>query len=404
MVEQDGKFFQETDNQLRNLEVNLRLHNLDCSINLLGVAHEGRPNPIVFREIDKADVITLELTRHVVQAGLTQEKSQVLRKSLFWRTVIKQLRNKTGGEKIIGIEINPVPRIDWKRLSLHNGERIFSPAPITIEVERESISELSEIVRPDELNALERNNWLVTENGDIAYFALETLTKKFKKLKKGEIKYLPVPLSTGVRIVSCDLDQLSRDLKRMTLKKLRKYPVAFITPPPPSQIEACKLCRKILRQTKLFEDYQIDYLISGIMGVYLLSPVSITESREIAHATNQYVRGKRETNKPSVNVLHIGGACHTSRLFKIFSRYLSSNDSEIQLKQSYDSKSARILPKISMSYFKNHIPLLNILSASRINNREVEIFPEIMRRDIEDAIFNNREEFEKFMRRAFDLK
>ncbi len=215
---------------------------------------------------------------------------------------------------------------------------------------------------------------------------------------------MPVPLSTGVRIVSCKLEQLSKDLNKKSPNTFHNYPIAFITPPPSSQLESCNLCRKVLRRTNLFEDYQINSLVSGIMGVYLLSPVSITESREIAHATNQYVRSRKETNKPTVNVLHIGGACHTSRLFKIFSGYLSSNDSEIQLSQAYDSRSEKYLPISSMSYFKNRIPLLTILSASKINNHEVQVSPEMIARDIENVISSNRDEFDQFMRRAFKIK
>jgi len=395
MLELDRNFFQETDERLRILENNLKIRNLKCKIDLMGVGHAGRPEEIVLDKLKKANVVTLELTRRVVEAGLTSHNSKILKKNVFWKTIIKELRNGMEEKKISGIEVNQTPRVAWKRLSLHYGVSTLSPSPITIEIDNDSIPRLSALLGEQEIDNLQKFNWLITTHKSIAYAAVAALFKKIEK-NKNATNFFPISLNPGIRLVSCNLGKISKDLKKETYNNLvENYEITFMTPPHPSLIKSHKLCRDIIKETNLVDHSYVDFIALAVMCVYLLSPVSVTETREIAYITNQYVRSIDKTKKSHVNVLHIGGSIHTSRLLEAFRTSVSVDNPIIEINQDYDLKSKNSYSKGFVSFFKDHIPFINTLMASKVNGYEMEVFPEMIKKDLENLITNNRDEFKE---------
>lgn len=375
--------YRKVGKRLRILEDNLSLRNLSCDITLMGVGHDGIPEAPIRERLKTADVVTLELTRRVVQAGLANEDSSILERNVFWRTIIDDLREDPEGKRVRGIEVNQTPRIAWKRFNLHYGLATLAASPLSIEVERDHIAGLASLLSQDELKRLEKYNWLITEDISVAVEVINHLSSTMETLADKD-KALPVSIKPGISLVCLDLKQMKAD------KEFKNHKVTFMTPPHPSLPEAFELIDRLIKEFDFLENREAVVLAYDVMLLYLLSPPELTEVKEIAYVTNQYVRDDIRLGKKRVEVVHIGGAVHTSVLCGIFDSSLP-HQSRINVTPIFDSEGEKMIPL--RSFFRDFIPFDQRMSAVRVCGFEAEVIPKLMGQQVEETILSNLEEF-----------
>lgn len=348
----------------------------------MGVSHAGEPDEMVLDRVKRADVVTLELTRQVVQAGLRGEDSQILRNNSFWRGIIESLRSDTVNKRIRGVEVNQSPRVAWKRLSLHYGNPTLASSPFTIEVSRDRISDFYQLLSETELTTLKDRSWLITNNRYITDAVCQRLEEVTGALKDWGF---PVEMSPGIFWV-CSASPEESDKTDDY-----RYKITFMTPPHPSLIEAFELIKRELGDLNLLKETEVNSFAFDVMLTYLLSPPELTEAREIAYVSNQSVRDPTtKPNQKTLEVVHVGGAHHTERLERIFQASLPVNP-RITINTSYDSNYLNFV--WLGPFFRDYIPFDRRMLAVRVTGFETEVVPELIGQDVVTAVVDNRDDF-----------
>jgi len=371
----EREIVKDTGKRLRILGDNLSRSDTTCTINLMGVKHDGEPGKDILNSMHQADVVTLELTRGVVHAGLGSENSQLLGRNSFWKTIIKDLK-KTEGKMVRGIEINQTPRIAWKRFSLFRNDATLAASYLTFAVDQKNCFNMDNILDRETAENVRQNNWAFCDNNK----TLHNLFRLTESVAVSDIKdKLPLQIAPGLSLVC-----INNEDKAMS--------VTLITPPHPSVVLAYDKIRQALRYSKLLYEKEIEIFGSSIIMNYFLTLSELTDVKEIAYFANQYTR-QTNNKRHNFDVLHIGGSYHTPVMASIFND-LNTDTDHIKVKQSYDTR----VPLTNSLYNFFSFPLDFIhyrdrVAAIKTINNDVEMQPDLISRQVYLAIKNHLDEY-----------
>jgi hypothetical protein len=383
MATPEANIYHDAKKQLRMLNYHLSTSSASCDIELHGIQHKDYPDGASLEKLRGADVVTLELSRGVVHAGLQNRDSKVLQKNLFWKSIVDELHGIAENKKIQGIEINQTPRVAWKRFSLHQGVITLTPSPLIIEIQKEHIPNLSSLLDEHELETLQKRNWLITESPEIADPIYESFEQSLNARSNTKLSY-PIPLWAGASVVCSNLTN------SMGESDLEDYTITFITPPHPSLIEANTQIQQVLRTTGFFDDKEILSVALSTMCTFLLSPAELTEVQEIAYVAKQFVAHNMKSNQKNINVLHLGGAFHTPVLFDIFQASVPI-DANIDITSTFDSKASKM--NALGTFFRDNISFEHRMEAVKVKGYDVIVTPKLIGQYVKEAIYRNMDKF-----------
>ncbi len=355
-----------------------RIHSLlddiggNCDIELAGVRHHGKPPTRLIKHAQSADVVTLELTRGVVQAGLAGQNSNLFRKNPFWGKLVESLGEYREKKKVRGIEVNQSPRIAWKRLNLHFGSIALAPTRYCIEVPAHEVESAAEFLQDEELVTLQKNKWLIASGVKMYHNVQNRISESLtKKVCKG----FPVPLSESLALVAFN----------KTVDSTESFEVTFIVQPHHSVLQSVEEISKLLQHYGYLSARDISETIPNALLPYFFSPVELSEAEEIAYFTKQYIRTDRKSNQKHFGVIHIGGAFHTNVIAQVLNASLPENSERIHIVECYyvpDNKHKDPF----FTYFLDHIPLSERLKAARIVDNETELDTDLIVSHVRKAI------------------
>lgn len=390
--ESENHVLRETRRRLSKISEILSGKDSRCTVNLLGVVHDWEPGGEILDRISKADIVTLELTRNVVKSGLSAGPSKILQKNIFWREIVASLRENQQGI-IRGIEVNQTPRVAWKRFSLHHGEATLGAAFLTVEADREFVEDLVCCLSEEDLGSLKKFNWLMLDSIPVTALFLDLVHEAVKSPDfKGR---LPLSLCDGFSLVS--LNDKEHDAER--------FVTTLMLPPHHSLEEARLAIEGELKQSSVFlSDLELSSLARAVMEDYLLAQAELNDAEEIVYALSQFVRRGLKPQQ-GISVLHIGGAGHSSIISQIISECLPPGCKNIEVVLSHDPRFGPYKGWISQ-FFKENIPLTDLLSVAKVKGFEVSVDPQKAAREVVLAINRNKEDFQKriLVERIIDKK
>jgi|GEM_PF-4951352 len=387
MIEYDPAIYGDVHRRLRLLDQTLTEGDRRVNIDLLGVSHAGLPAEMVIARATQADVVTLELTRGVVRAGLGERNSHVLEQNRFWRTLIRRLRPLQPKQLVLGIEINQTPRIAWKNFSLHHDVTTLSASPLTIEVEPDQISQLPNLLAyqgyssltPEHLDTLRKRHALTIDD----VYATFTATHLTAQALDQPNSRWPLVLCPGVSLVCWNDKEVG--------ERRRGNRLTFITPPDPSLDQTFSGIVGILEKFQVRDKSLAGGLALSAILTYLLAPVELTEAREIALAANQYAR--HYPKQPEITGVHVGGAHHTAvieSILKVSSPPTPRIAIQAEYDRDYDKK-----PGMSRlgTFFRNTIPFAHRIRAVNIHGFNATVNPDQILSDVETALSTHQNDF-----------
>lgn len=367
----EREIIQDTSKRLRILNTNLSGNDMTCRVNLMGVMHDGQPGKEIMDSLHHADVITLELTRRVVEAGLHSEDSQLLNRNSFWKTIIEDLK-RVEGKIVRGIEINQTPRIAWKRFSLFMGDATLAASDLTFVV-YPNCPVLDGLVDKETAENVRLKNWAVSEDEQTVDNIIDLTNNA---VDSGTGKGMPLQVAQGMSLICLNTENRSKD---------NPVSITLITPPHPSVTKTYDQVRQTLKAFNLFNEEEIEFFGSSIIMNYLLTLPELTDVREIAYFANQYVKQNVAKGR-NFDVLHVGGSYHVPVMASIFGDLLPDNPL-IEVRQSYDQRvplanSLYILYAFPLEF----IPYRDRVAGLKIENNDVVMQPEFVSRQVETAI------------------
>lgn len=353
----------------------------ECLVELLGVAHSWHPGKKILAKVQDADVVTLELTRGVVKESLQGKSSRLLGRNRFWQKVI-EVAKTDAGKMVRGIEVNQTFRVAWKRLHLHNGLSVLASAPFTVEVDSETVPELTNLLLPDDFKKFDSYGWLTTD--DLQVYAA-VITRVNDSLKGDHNFPLhPLPLWQGVNLVSLDYESFKRG----------DHLITFIKPPNSSLVKAQEIIREQLAKTECdLSEEELRKVSSFALLDFLLARVELTDAEEIIYALDQYCKRSCLSGKNN-HLLHIGGGAHRDSIFRILRLVLTPYSDTIHLLAAMDPRMSEGKGDI-WRLFKDALPFEQRLAAVGIKDGEVEIDQERLFQTVGSVLTEYREDFYK---------
>lgn len=376
----ENQTFLEIKRKLEKIEDTLARQGASCTVEIFGVIHDFQPGAALLRKIIQPDIVTLELTRNVVHAGLEGGESQVLGNNVFWREVVQALRVRREGKLIRGIEVNQTARVGWKRFSLHHGHNTLGSALFTVEAGEELPDEIiSLFLRPEQIAELRKYRWLMIKD----IYACE-------KVSGLAVAALERPDFSGTWPISLGND-LSLVAARMNERKIPNFLVTFMLPPRPSLEEARQEIEIKIRDSfpDLSEKEAKLFSIIAMENI-LLSPAELTDAREIVYALSQFI--KQGLSWPTIRCLHIGGAGHLSVIADILETHLPLGSQRIRIYRSSDPRFRPYQGGIH-SFWREKVPFPNLVSIVDVKGFEVTANPQMAAGQAQQAITQNREDF-----------
>lgn len=374
----------ETRRRLRRVNESLINQKASCSIEVMGVSHIGHPGPIL-QEIEKADIVTLELIRGVVAKGLGGESGNVLKQNIFWSEIIQHLKNDSENKLILGVSANRDVRNAGKRLNSHNHSSAPNSYIYAVEIEEKNINKLEILLSAGERETLEKYKWIMVEN-HVAVFAINQLVERAEK--QMDISTLQsIPLTDWLTLVHSDVREFSK----------RHLTVSFNLPPDPSVLDAEQKIYKVIETS--FPNFLSAQEIKSVghfgLEAFLYSPSDLTEAREITYALDQFIKKKGLKPNQHIKVIHLGGAVHTSNIVDILKKSLPRNHDAINIAHTDDIRTGSGIEGGIEEFFRKNIPFSEAYGAISLSNHELTIDSEKTANLIRLAITNDRNDLLK---------
>lgn len=372
--------------QLGKLEDRFLEAGVSCYVDIFEIAHDFDPGPVT-DEARKYDVVTLELTRGVVQAGLNDDESRVLKRNEFWRKVVESLRGDKDGKLIRGIEVNQTARIGWKRLSLTQSDLSLYHTNLTVEVSDPGSLNLLKYMSKEEAEALLKYNWVSSDNQETALKVFRKALKSYDMMKAGKIKKDPnTPLSfpPNIRLIHIDTEKDDGE---------DPFTTVFLKPPDQSLVQALTDLQTMFENTPLdLTEDERGSLSRDVMMKFILSHAELKDAQEILLALYQSTK-KSGTNEEHAT-LHIGGADHAPAIEYVFKKYLQG--SSIQIRRKPDPRfQSEIMKGSVLTFLGSAIPFEERVGGISIKGFEVYGNADRIVESTSKAIYENFEEFER---------
>lgn len=386
MVELGSSINPEVGKKASRLNMFLAEYRMSCNLRQVGVIHEGKPTDNVLGAVENADVITLELTRGVVNAGMTGEASLVLSKNQFWAELIDYIRKNPDGKIVKGVDVAQAPCFAMKRLNFEMGSAAYAQSFATLQVKEEDIRKLGTFLTEEEMDTLRKYKWLGTSSAkaldafaDAANVALEDPKKENGKLKLDE------------NILIADYSD-NPDLGRHSL--------TFVTHPHQSVMETVVRLEGIFSKLPYVPNDQLWLLVYNTISTFMLTYSEVSQALEILGAANQFVRNNRLRGK-TVEGVHVGNAAHLETIGRI----LAENSSGLpKMHTSADYQTGLSQRGYLFSFFRDTLSVQDRLDAVTVQNYEVYMNTDLVCRSVEDAIKINEADFEKRVKIYEDVR
>lgn len=395
MIENRQKFFTpKQERRLHRLEKHFANSSQVGQIDIFAVAHSWESAGIVDEAV-KYDVVTLELTRGVVQAGLSGESTSISNKNVFWREVIEGLRPVQDGKLIRGVAVNQTARVAYKRFaSSLNPEYAFG-RHATIEVTDPTDPLLGKFLTDDNLSALLKYNWINTDDQMTAFTAFTKFNKTMDMIKKGKISdrkikeehKVPLSFPRNIEFLLCLKSEEKEDKEPLV--------ITFFKTPDRSLLDAHDAL------TQMFSDLPLDLspkesssFSRDVITNSLMAHAERTEAWELVNALCQYVESDQP--KANTNALHIGGSFHSKPIKYIIDTHIENGDAlKVNIKD--DPRFDKPISTGSAYHFLADIsPYGDRLSGTNIEGHEAYANPDLVK-DATDIIVANIDELRKFV-------
>lgn len=392
LIEAEKPFFTPKDQRkLGRLEEKLREAGGTCNIDVFAMAHDWEPDDATVQDVRGADVVTLELTRNVVKAGLATQQSNILEGNIFWRRIIDELREGNEEKLIRGVSVNQTVRNGLKRLLLHCGNETLTPALLVVEAKQIEPSELREFLSGDEIDFFGTHNWIIVDHAQTQLDIMERTLAVFDQRKSDGLKPpWPVPLSDNLSLVSENLDRKEIFNNRHT--------VTFMKSPDRSLIHARSLVIELLgdQPIRLSKDEK-ETIANDSMLAFILSHAELKDAEEILYSVYQFAT-KFLREKKSIKAAHVGGAAHGPTIARILNSSIQDR-SVISVSVKDDPRFLHPLVGSDLfSFVKETIPPEELISGINVNGFETYADPEHIRNAVSRVVEENMGEF---VRRLF---
>jgi len=381
-------FSSKDTNKVGNLDRRLQELDATSEIEIYAVAHDWKPGQIIDLA-NQADVVTLELTRNVVTAGLAHSDSPVLDKNIFWRELIDGLRDNSENKLIRGVEVNQTVRTALKRLSLSMGSREFSTAIMSVEVNDPALTDIEAFLEPKDAEIFRKFGWLTVNDEWTATKVLEAVNAAYTMMSEGKIpKNRRVPLSfpQNLSMITDKLDDVD--------SFNGEFPILFMKSPDPSLVESTDQLKEMFCNLPFgLSPQEAASYASSVMTNFLLSHSELTDARQILYNTYQFVKDSTPANM--VKTIHIGGAHHAESIQYALNKHIPPN-SRISVEIKQDPRfPIPILEGSIGEFFKKQIPFEQRLNGVFVENFETFANPTHIVSQATDAIENDPEDFLK---------
>ncbi len=368
MIENGQKFF--TPKQERRLH-RLEQHFVDNSqvgqIDIYAIAHDWEPSEIVDDAVSY-DVVTLELTRGAVQAGLSGEDTSISKRNIFWRQVVEGLRPAQEGKLIRGITVNQTPRVSYKRfMSSLNPEYAFG-RHATVEVADPTAPILEKFLSDADIAKLLKYNWINTDDQNASLTVFTKFIKSMEMMKKGKISKRNILDNHKVPLSFPNNIEFLLSLQPEKREDDKPFIITFFKAPDRSLFEAQNAL------TQMFADLPLDLTTAekGSLGRSaitnsLVAHAERTEAWELVNALCQYVESSQPT--PNTNALHIGGAIHSQSIKHVIDKHIGNQD-VLKVNIKDDPRFDRPILSGSLNLLMDITPFQDRLAGTRIEGYE----------------------------------
>ncbi len=395
MTESSQRFFTpKEEHRLHRLEQHFTNNATVGQINIFAIAHDWAPEGIVDEAV-KHDVVTLELTRGVVQAGLSGESTSISKKNVFWQQVIEGLIPVQEGKLIRGVAVNQTARVAYKRFASSLTPDYAFGRHATVEVTDPTAPILGKFLSDADIAKLLKYNWINTADQKASLTVFTKFNKSIDMMRKGKIskgKIIDnhkVPLSFPYNI------EFLLSLKSEEKEIEKPFVVTFFKTPDRSLFEAHNAL------TQMFADLplELDEDESSSMGKEvllgsLLASAELSEAKELLNAL--YQRTVSVSPTAYASTLHVGGGFHAKPIKQVIDRHISNKDAlTVSIKE--DPRFDKPLDTGSLSAFLRDITPFDV----RLTGINIEGFEAFANADIakntRDIMEANIKEFRRYI-------
>lgn len=325
MIESSQSFFTpKEEHRLHRLEQHFVDNATVGQIDIFAIAHDWAPESIVDEAV-KHDVVTLELTRGVVQAGLSGESTSISRKNVFWQQLVDGLRPVQEGKLIRGVAVNQTARVAYKRLASSLTPDYAFGRHATVEVTDPTDPVLGKFLNDEDLSALLKYNWINTDDQMTAYTVFTTFSKSMDMIKKGSLSKRKVKKEHKVPLSFPHNIHFLLNLQNEKKDGDEPFVITFFKSPDRSLVKAYEGLIQMFSglPIQLDEDEERSLSKRVILGS-LLASAELTEAKEVLNAL--YQRTVSVSPTAHASALHIGGAFHAQPIKQIIDRHVTNKD------------------------------------------------------------------------------
>ena len=375
--------------QLQRLEQMLKDSGRSCSVELMGVLHSWDAGLEIIGKAKNAQMVTLELTRNIVNTGLADKESRILERNQFWGSLVKALRTDNEAQLVKGIEVNQTVRVASKRLSLHCRDMTLAPSFFTFELKSTDSKDLMlcqdyGFITPLDILAFKQCNWVIVESKELSYTLMELVTKVLEEQHNNFGKTWPMKVTEDLYLASYTNKKPSDG----------RWLITFMKEPDQSLLRAKELIEDVLSELNMgLTRMEKKWISLDAMEMILLSHAELKEAKEIFNCLYQYARNHPEEKQ--MHLLHIGGAMHSAAIGQALQSNLTG-ESGIEVSLTADPRFNGHITDASFSaFFHDRIPFNELLSGVKAKGYEVYAEPERIEGMVRKALAGNRAEFEK---------
>jgi hypothetical protein len=391
-------FSPELLRQLQRLERQLADSDGRCSIEIMGVAHIGDAGQEIIDKAKNAQIVTLELPRKVVRAGLDDERTKVFERNAFWKSMVNALGPVSDEKLVKGIEVNHTVRTALRRLTLHYGYGTLAPSSLTFELKKDSWPNEGEcrsedmdkfmelgLLEKQDFEKLQQHNWVVADNMELARLLMAVVAHNREQhgAPYSEEEW-PIRISRDLYLVAVGSGRYACGGRGMT---------TFIKEPDESLQRAYDLVYSALAEPGLHLTLAERGTLSVVvLQTFLLSHSELKDAEEMAYFLCQYAR--KHKDEKEIRLLHIGGALHSEHIRQVL--LSACPGSRIGISATVDPRLDHVRLDASIeAFFQDHIPLTDMLSAIKAEGFEVHAESERVADLVRQSIAEHRDDFDR---------
>lgn len=383
-------FTSKDQNRLHRLEGWMVDSGSTCQIDIMAIGHAWEPGEIL-TELKEGDVVTLELTRGVVDAGIEGSDSQLLDRNLFWRGLIEGLREVRDGKLIRGVEVNQTARNAWKRLDLSSGTNISS-ALLTVEVNDPENNDLTHVLSDEAIEALRIYNWITVDDAFVAAKVMHRLNKSYRMMSEGKIRkhsdHIPLSFPPNLSLAADNI----RDKEELN----GHFPVTFMKSPDSTLVSATQHLQEMFSDLpiELTTDESKSFSLDAMLK-FILSHAELKDAEEILTATYQFAYRLQPDNLRNIRTIHTGGADHAEAIQYALQKHVG-NPNVVGVTIKHDPRFPKpLLRGGTLEFFKRNVPFEDRLSGIQVEGFEAYADPDFITKKTQQAITENFDDFKR---------